>query len=135
MTVARSCVSLTRAFAPRGGASHGTAALLWAAVLLTAPQPASARLPREITGRSDPDARAVGCEAYLGHEINASPRSRWPQLRAAMRAWRAQLETRMTRDEAAQYFASTFAVLRDTPAATRRAAAAYCLAHAPATRR
>jgi hypothetical protein len=106
--------------------------ILAAALLLAAAHPALARLPAELTDRSDPDARAVGCEAYLGHEINASPRIRWPRLRAAMLAWRAQLETRMTRDEAAQYFASTFAVLRDTPAATRRAAAAYCLAHAPA---
>lgn len=107
-----------------------------AAIVLTASQGlAAARLPTVITDRSDPDARAVSCEAYLGHQINAEPRARWPRLRTAMLAWRGQLEARMGRDPAAQYFATTFAVLRDTPAATRRAAAAYCLAHAPSRRR
>jgi hypothetical protein len=90
-----------------------------------------ARLPREVTERRDPAARAVSCAAYLGHEINAVPRAARPPLLAALRAWRAELERRSSRDEAAQYFASTFAVLRDAPPRTRRAAAAYCRAHAP----
>jgi len=103
---------------------------LFAALLLAA-TPAAARLPAAVTDRSDPAERAVNCAAYLGHEINKVPRAARPPLIAAMRAWRAELERRRPRDEAAQYFASTFAVLRDTPAATRHAAALYCRAHAP----
>ncbi|MBV9884070.1 MAG: hypothetical protein JO276_13760 [Sphingomonadaceae bacterium] len=102
------------------------------AALLLAATPA---LPSDITDRSDPEGRAVNCAAYLGHEINAVPRAARPPLIAAMRAWRADLERRRTKDEADQYFASTFAVLRDTPPRTRRAAAAYCRAHAPGRRR
>src|SRR5689334_16238416 len=96
-----------------------------AAVLLAAAVPAA------VTDRSDPEARAVNCAAYLGHEINAVPRPARPPLIAAMRAWRRELERRRTRDEADQYFASTFAVLRDAPAAERHAAAVYCRGHAP----
>ena len=91
----------------------------------------AARPPAEVADRSDPEGRAVNCAAYLGHEINAVRRAARPPLIAAMRAWRAELERGRPRDEADQYFASTFAVLRDTPARTRHAAAAYCRAHAP----
>jgi uncharacterized membrane protein YccC len=101
------------------------------AALLLAAAPAAARLPTAITDRSDPAGRAVNCAAQLGHEINAVPRAARPPLIAAMRAWRADLERRSSRDEADQYFASTFAVLRDTPPRVRRAAAAYCRANAP----
>jgi hypothetical protein len=94
----------------------------------------SARLPRAVTDRSDPEGRAVNCAAYLGHEINAVPRAARPPLVAAMGAWRAELEHRRPRDEADQYFASTFAVLRDTPPRTLAAAAAYCRSHAPVSR-
>jgi hypothetical protein len=80
---------------------------------------------------SDPDYRAVACAAYLGHEINAVPRAARPPLIAAMQAWRIDLERRRPHDEAEQYFASTFAVLHDTPDRTRHAAAAYCRIHAP----
>lgn len=104
-------------------------------ILMLAAMPAAARLPAAIADRSDPAERAVNCAAYLGHEINAVPRAGRPPLIAAMRAWRAALERRRPRDEAAQYFASTFAVLRDTPAPTRHAAARYCRAHAPRPRR
>ena len=97
-----------------------------AAMLLVA-----AALPEAITDRSDPEGRAVNCAAYLGHEINAVPRAAGAPLIAAMRAWRGELERRRPKDEADQYFASTFAVLRDTPPRTLRAAAAYCRAHAP----
>ena len=89
------------------------------------------RPPTEVTDRSDPEGRAVNCAAFLGHEINEVRRASRPPLIAAMRAWRAELERTRTRDEADQYFASTFAVLRDTPPRTRHAAAAYCRAHAP----
>ena len=106
-------------------------AFVLAALLLAAGRP----LPSDITDRSDPEGRAVNCAAYLGHEINAVPRAARPPLIAAMRAWRAELERRRGRDEADQYFASTFAVLRDTPPRTLRAAAAYCRAHAPGGRR
>ena len=101
------------------------------AALLLAAAPAIAALPAAITDRRDPEERAVNCAAYLGHEINAVPHRSRPPLIAAMRAWRADLERRRSKEEADQYFASTFAVLRDTPAPIRRAAAAYCRAHAP----
>jgi hypothetical protein len=101
-----------------------------AAVLLAA-APAAAALPEAVTDRSDPEGRAVNCAAYLGHEINALPRAARPPFLAAMRAWRTELERRRPRDEADQYFASTFAVLRDTPPHLLRAAASYCRAHAP----
>jgi hypothetical protein len=91
--------------------------------------------PAAVTDRSDPEGRAVNCAAYLGHEINAVNHSARPPLIAAMRAWRAELERRRTKNEADQYFASTFAVLRDAPARERHAAAIYCRAHAPARRR
>ena len=91
----------------------------------------AAQLPRPILDRTDPESRAVNCAAYLGHEINAVPRAARPPLIATMRAWRADLERERSKDEADQYFASTFAVLRDTPAPIRRVAAAYCRAHAP----
>ena len=91
----------------------------------------AAHPPSEVTDRSDPEGRAVNCAAYLGHEINAVPRPARPPLIAAMLAWRAELERGRPRDEADQYFASTFAVLRDSPPRTRHAAAAYCRAHAP----
>jgi len=87
--------------------------------------------PAEVTDMSDLDGRAVNCAAFLGHEINAVRHAERPQLIAAMRAWRTELERRLSRDQADQYFASTFAVLRDTPARTRHAAAVYCRAHAP----
>lgn len=110
--------------------------ILRASVLLTAlliPMAARAAvpLPHEILDGSDPEGRAVSCAAYLGHQINAVPRAARPPLVAAMRAWRSDLERRRSKDEADQYFASTFAVLRDTPPRARRAAAAYCRAHAP----
>ena len=100
-------------------------------VLLLAAAPAMAALPEAITTRSDPADRAVNCAAYLGREINAVRRASRPPLIAAMRAWRAALARGRTTDEADQYFASTFAVLRDTPPRARHAAAAYCRAHAP----
>jgi len=94
----------------------------------------AATVPAAVTDRSDPESRAVSCAAYLGHEINAVPRSARAPLIAAMRAWRAELERRRPKDEADQYFASTFAVLRDAPPRARHAAAAYCRAHAPVLR-
>ena len=109
--------------------------LLTFVALLLAAAPALAALPTAITDRHDPEDRAVNCAAYLGHEINAVPRAARPPLIAAMRAWRAELERRRPHDEADQYFASTFAVLRDAPARERHAAAIYCRAHAPARRR
>ena len=78
----------------------------------------------------DPEARGLNCEAYLGHQINAEPR---PPARRSSPPCSPGAPTSSSirpHDEAAQYFASTFAVLRDTPAATRRAAAAYCRTHA-----
>jgi len=95
----------------------------------------AAAVPAAVTDRSDPEGRAVNCAAYLGHEINAVRRAARPPLIAAMRAWRAALERRRPHEEADQYFASTFAVLRDAPAAERHAAAVYCRAHAPVRRR
>jgi hypothetical protein len=89
-------------------------------------------VPAVVTDRSDPEGRAVSCAAYLGHEINAVRRSARPPLIAAMQAWRGELERRWTKEEADQYFASTFAVLRDAPARERHAAAIYCRVHAPA---
>lgn len=106
-------------------------AILVAAAALLASAAAQARLPRAVTDLGDPAARAVSCAAYLGHEINAVRRAQRPPLLAALHAWRTELERRSSRDEAAQYFASTFAVLRDAPSRTRHAAAAYCRAHAP----
>ena len=91
----------------------------------------AARPPAEVTDRSDAEGRAVNCAAYLGHEVNAVRRAARPPLIAAMRAWRAELERGRPQDEADEYFASTFAVLRDAPPRTRHAAAAYCRAHAP----
>jgi hypothetical protein len=105
--------------------------IMLAALLAAAPALA---VPEAITDRSDPAGRAVNCAAYLGHEINAVPHAARPPLIAAMRAWRAELQRRRTRDEADQYFASTFAVLRDTPPRTLVAAAAYCRSHAPVSR-
>jgi hypothetical protein len=99
---------------------------------MAAARPVPSRLPPEVTDLRDQDYRAVSCAAYLGHEINASPHAARPPLVAAMQAWRVDLERRRPHDEAEQYFASTFAVLHDTPARTRRAAAVYCLTHAPA---
>jgi hypothetical protein len=89
------------------------------------------RPPTEVTDWSDPEGRAANCAAFLGHEINAVRRAARPPLIAAMRAWRTALERGRPKDEADQYFASTFAVLRDTPAPVRHAAATYCRAHAP----
>jgi len=106
-------------------------AILAAAALAFLSGAAWARPPAEVTDMSDLDGRAVNCAAYLGHEINAVRHAARPPLIAAMRAWRAELERRRPRDEADQYFASTFAVLRDAPARTRHAAAGYCRAHAP----
>lgn len=101
---------------------------------MAAARPSHGRLPPEVSDLRDPDSRAVSCAAYLGHEINAVRRPARPPLIAAMRAWRAELERRRPHDEAAQYFASTFAVLRDTPARSRHAAASYCRVHAPRRR-
>jgi hypothetical protein len=103
-----------------------------AAILLAAAPASAVRLPDAITDTHDPAGRAVNCAAYLGHQINALPRAGRPRLVAAMQAWRAELRRRLPRDEADQYFASTFAVLGDTPAPVRTAAAAYCRSRAPA---
>lgn len=99
------------------------------APIASAETPANATaLPEDLQAA---DSRSVGCEAYLAHYLDqASPAEKAP-VEAAMKAWRAKLETEMTKDEAAQFFASTYAVDRDVPAATVKSAAQYCLANKP----
>jgi hypothetical protein len=104
----------------------------------TAPAPSASAddagaLPNELadaiaSGGAD---LAVTCAAFMGHGINAAPRPDRGPLERAMSAWRAALRHAMAQNEADQYFASTFAVLRDTPPDRLAAATAWCTAHAP----
>ena len=82
-----------------------------------------------------PEERAVACAALTALQLQAieagAPGDK-AAAKAAYDAWDAELIERMeSKDSAAQYFASTFAVLDDTPPAALKAAADDCAAHKP----
>jgi hypothetical protein len=82
-----------------------------------------------------PEERAVACAALTALQLNAitagAPGDK-TAMKAAYDAWNAELVKRMEgEDSAAQYFASTVAVLDDTPPAALTAAADDCAAHRP----
>ena len=75
----------------------------------------------------DPDAQGSGCVVFLGLAKPASP-----QYARASASWRALLVSRLGEDGAAQLIGSSVNPLQDTPAAARRAAVDWCVAHPPA---
>ena len=82
-----------------------------------------------------PEERAVACAALTALQLDAidtgAPGDK-VATKAAYDAWHAELTQRMeSKDSAAQYFASTFAVLDDTPPVALKAAADDCAAHKP----
>ena len=82
-----------------------------------------------------PEERAVACAALATLQldaIEAGAAGDKVTTRAAYDAWNAELIRRMeSKDSAAQYFASTFAVLDDTPPIALKAASDDCAAHKP----
>ena len=82
-----------------------------------------------------PEERAVACAALTALQLDAidagAPGDK-VATKAAYDAWNAELIKRMeSADSAAQYFASTFAVLDDTPPVALKAASDDCAAHKP----
>ena len=82
-----------------------------------------------------PEERAVACAALTALQLQAieagAPGDK-VATKAAYEAWDAELIRRMeSKNSAAQYFASTFAVLDDTPPVALKAASDDCAAHKP----
>ena len=82
-----------------------------------------------------PEERAVACAALTALQLQAidagAPGDK-AAIKAAYDAWDAELIAQTeSKDSAAQYFASTFAVLDDTPPVALKAAADDCAAHKP----
>lgn len=82
-----------------------------------------------------PEERAVACAALTALQlqaVEAGAAGDKVATKAAYDAWNAELIKRMeSADSAAQYFASTFAVLDDTPPVALKAASDDCAAHKP----
>lgn len=91
-----------------------------------------ALVPAEIT--TVDETRGVTCAAYLARQIETMGAAERASLIAAMRAWRRDADRVMGREQAAQFFASATAILREAPSAEVRAGAGYCLSRAPRNR-
>ncbi|HEX8470307.1 MAG TPA: hypothetical protein VF633_04280 [Brevundimonas sp.] len=136
-----SCDKAGKAAAPAVPA----ATALTAPATEAAPETESAELPPLIPDiaaahnwvRADqpPEERAVACAALTALQLQAidagAPGDK-AAIKAAYDAWNAELiKQTESKDSADQYFASTFAVLDDTPPAPLKAAADDCAAHKP----
>ena len=89
----------------------------------------------QVRADQPPEDRAVACAALTALQLQAieagAPGDK-VATKAVYDAWDAELTRRMeNKDSAAQYFASTFAVLDDTPPVALKAAADDCAAHKP----
>ena len=106
------------------------------AALLLAATPAAAIPPSSVTDARDPARQAAYCAAFLYNDVRDVPSAGRPHVRAALNAWRAELQRlRSAQGDAAQYFASALAASDNNSRDSRMSAAAYCESHAPLRRR
>ena len=79
----------------------------------------------------DRTSQAMNCVVHL-RQLSPVPPNERPALDRASIAWRAALVRETNEQEASQLIGSNVNMLADTPAAQRRVAVAWCVAHAPA---